>query len=90
MENSVDRPESLFMGQGCLNCAHTGYQGRTGIYELLEVNETIRQLILRQADAATIYQVAKQQGMQTLSSDGWTKVAAGLTTSQEVLRVTQE
>jgi len=83
-------PERLFMGQGCPACAHTGYQGRTGIYELLLVDEAIRQLILRRADAATIRQAAISQGMQTLAADGWAKVAQGLTTSQEVLRVTQE
>jgi general secretion pathway protein E len=83
-------PERLFVGQGCLACAHTGYQGRTGIYELLPVDEAIRQLILRRADAAAIRQTAISQGMQTLAGDGWVKVAQGLTTSQEVLRVTQE
>ena len=83
-------PERLFMGQGCPACAHTGYQGRTGIYELLLVDEAIRQLILRRADAAAIRQAAISHGMQTLAGDGWAKVAQGVTTSQEVLRVTQE
>ncbi|MHB8070026.1 MAG: type II secretion system ATPase GspE [Desulfobaccales bacterium] len=83
-------PERLFMGQGCPACAHTGYQGRKGIYELLLVDEAIRQLILSRADAAAIRQSAISRGMQTLAGDGWVKVAQGLTTSQEVLRVTQE
>ncbi len=83
-------PERLFMGQGCPACAHTGYQGRRGIYELLLVDESIRQLILKRADAAAIRQAAISHGMQTLAGDGWVKVAQGLTTSQEVLRVTQE
>lgn len=83
-------PDKLFMGQGCPACAQTGYQGRTGIYELLLVDESIRQLILRRADAAALRQAAIAQGMQTLAGDGWAKVAQGLTTSQEVLRVTQE
>jgi general secretion pathway protein E len=75
------QPEQLFEGKGCPACAHTGYQGRTGIYELLAVDEAIRQLIL---------QAAIKQGMQTMAEDGWSKVAQGLTTTQEVLRVTQE
>jgi general secretion pathway protein E len=83
-------PEQLFVGQGCPACAHTGYQGRTGIYELLVVDETIRQLILNRAEAAAIRQAAMKLGMQTMAEDGWSKVAQGLTTTQEVLRVTQE
>jgi general secretion pathway protein E len=83
-------PEHLFVGQGCPACAHTGYQGRTGIYELLPVDESIRELILKRADASTLRQKAISQGMQILAGDGWHKVAQGLTTVQEVLRVTQE
>ncbi len=83
-------PERLYQGRGCEICAHTGYQGRTGIYELLLIDEPLRQLILQRADAATINQAGQRQGMETLVADGWAKVAAGLTTSQEVLRVTQE
>ena len=65
-------------------------KGRTGIYELLLVDETIRQLILRRADAGTLNRRRYPQGMRTLAGDGWAKVAQGITTSQEVLRVTQE
>ena len=83
-------PVQLFMGQGCPACAHTGYQGRTGIYEFLLVDETIRQLIFQRADASTMRQAAMAQGMQTMAANGWNKVAQGLTTAEEVLRVTQE
>ncbi|MCK9375846.1 MAG: Flp pilus assembly complex ATPase component TadA [Syntrophobacterales bacterium] len=86
----VKLPEQMFMGRGCPACAHTGYKGRTGIYELLLVDEPMRQLILKRADASTLRQMARQQGMRTLAGDGWDKVAQGLTTSQEVFRVTQE
>jgi general secretion pathway protein E len=79
-----------FVGQGCPACAQTGYQGRSGIYELLLVDEAVRQLILKQADAVAIRQAAISQGMQTMAEDGWRKVAQGMTTTQEVLRVTQE
>jgi len=84
------QPEHLFEGKGCPACAHAGYQGRTGIYELLLVDEAIRQLILRRAEAAAIRQMAVNQGMQTMAEDGWSKVSQGLSTTQEVLRVTQE
>jgi general secretion pathway protein E len=84
------KPEHLFEGKGCPACAHTGYQGRSGIYELLPVDEAIRQLILHRSEAAAIRQMAIKQGMQTMAEDGWSKVAQGLTTTQEVLRVTQE
>jgi general secretion pathway protein E len=83
-------PDQLFTGQGCPACAHTGYQGRTGIYELLLVDDVIRPLILQRADASTLRQQAIGQGMRTLAADGWGKVAQGLTTVEEVLRVTQE
>jgi general secretion pathway protein E len=84
------KQEHLFEGKGCPACANTGYQGRSGIYELLLVDEGIRQLILHRAEAAAIRQAAIKHGMQTMAEDGWSKVAQGLTTTQEVLRVTQE
>jgi general secretion pathway protein E len=82
--------QQLYVGSGCPACAHTGYQGRTGIYELLLIDEEVRQLLLQRADANTLRQAAIRRGMLTLAADGWNKVAQGLTTVQEVLRVTQE
>jgi type II secretion system protein E len=76
-------------GVGCEECRQLGYQGRTGIYELLILNEAIRPLILSRAAASTIAQKAMEQGMRTLRVDGWRKVRAGTTTIEEVLRVTQ-
>jgi general secretion pathway protein E len=84
------KPEQLFTGQGCPACAQTGYQGRTGIYEFLLVDDAIRPLILQRADASTLRQRAVGQGMKTMAADGWDKVAQGVTTVEEVLRVTQE
>jgi len=81
---------TVFMGRGCEACAHTGYQGRTGIYELLVIDDLIRRLILQHADATALKNAAQKQGMQTLAADGWAKVRAGLTSPQEVFRVTQE
>ncbi len=86
----AEEPEHRFIGQGCPACAGTGYQGRTGIYELLLVDEGIRQLILQRAEASALRQMAVSHGMQTMAEDGWNKVEQGLTTTQEVLRVTQE
>jgi len=76
-------------GKGCEECRQLGYQGRMGIYELLILNETLRPLILNRAPASTIANKAMEGGMRTLRTDGWNKVKAGLTTIEEVLRVTQ-
>ena len=66
-----------------------GYQGRLAIYEFLQVNEALRPLIMNRAPASTIAQNAIENGMRTLRADGWNKVRAGITTIEEVLRVTQ-
>jgi len=82
--------DQLFHGQGCPACARTGYQGRTGIYEFLTIDDVIRPLILQRADASTLQRQAVGQGMKTLAADGWNKLAQGVTTVEEVLRLTQE
>jgi len=79
----------FYKGAGCEACRQHGYQGRMGIYELLILDESIRPLILNRSPATTIAQRAMESGMRTLRTDGWTKVKAGLTTIEEVLRVTQ-
>lgn len=66
-----------------------GYQGRQGIHELLLVTESLRPLIMNRAPASTIAQRAMEGGMRTLRMDGWKKVQQGITTIEEVLRVTQ-
>jgi type II secretion system protein E len=76
-------------GTGCEECRQFGYQGRKGIYELLLVSEAIRPLIMNRANATAIAQRAMEAGMRTLRTDGWTKVKDGVTTIEEVLRVTQ-
>jgi general secretion pathway protein E len=88
-ETVQDRP-FYRPGPGCDACNHKGYRGRTGIHELLLLNDTLRALIMQRADAATIGRAAKEGGMPTLRDDGAEKVLAGLTTVEEVLRVTQE
>jgi type II secretion system protein E len=76
-------------GAGCEECRQQGYQGRKGIYELLIVTEALRPLVMNRAPASTIAQRAIENGMRTLRVDGWNKVKAGVTTIEEVLRVTQ-
>ncbi len=79
----------FYHGVGCEECRQLGYQGRTGIYELLVVSEALRPLIMNRAPASTIAQKAIELGMRTLRADGWNKVKEGITTIEEVLRVTQ-
>jgi type II secretion system protein E len=79
----------FYHGAGCEECRQLGYQGRTGIYELLVVSEALRPLIMNRAPASTIAQKAIELGMRTLRADGWNKVKEGITTIEEVLRVTQ-
>ncbi|OGP80732.1 MAG: type II secretion system protein GspE [Deltaproteobacteria bacterium RBG_13_65_10] len=76
--------------KGCEKCMGTGYLGRTAIYELMLVDDTIRALILKNADSSTIKRAALTNGMMTLRMDGARRVLAGITTIEEVLRVTEE
>jgi len=79
----------FFVGTGCEKCFQTGYRGRTGIYELMLVNEEIQDLIYKRESAGVIKKIAINAGLQTLRMDGARKVFAGTTTIAEVLRVTQ-
>ncbi len=79
-----------FRGHGCEHCSGSGYSGRVGIFELMELNEEIRKLIMKNADATDITGAARRNGMRNLREDGWMKVAAGVSTADEVMRVTQE
>jgi type II secretory ATPase GspE/PulE/Tfp pilus assembly ATPase PilB-like protein len=80
---------TFYQGKGCKNCRGTGYKGRTGIFEILLLDDKIRELILKKASATDIKQVAVQAGMKTLRDDGILKVIEGKTTLDEVMRVTQ-
>jgi type II secretory ATPase GspE/PulE/Tfp pilus assembly ATPase PilB-like protein len=77
-------------GAGCEECRQTGYKGRTGIYELLVLDDDLRHLVLEKTSSGNIRQAALKKGMTTLRQDGFRKVKAGLTTIEEILRVTQE
>ena len=92
-------PDTLIAGQGhvyrarvggCEACLGTGYRGRTGIYELLTVDESMRQLIVSNPTAGAVKREAMKRNMRTLRDDGAAKVIEGITTMEEVLRVTQE
>ena len=80
----------LQKGSGCKACDDTGYESRIGIFELLDIDDAMRHLIVKTADATVLKAEAVRSGMKTLKQDGWSKVLAGLTTPDEVLRVTQE
>jgi len=79
-----------FHGRGCAACNGSGYKGRAGIFELMELNEEIRELIMAGADASKLTDAARRNGMHQLREDGWMKVKQGMTTAEEVTRVTQE
>ncbi|MFH1347489.1 MAG: ATPase, T2SS/T4P/T4SS family [Candidatus Margulisiibacteriota bacterium] len=84
-----DKGRKFYQGKGCKNCRNSGYKGRTGIFEILVVNKEIRELIIKKASGAEIRQAAIKAGMKTLREDGMLKVSEGITTLDEVLRVTQ-
>jgi general secretion pathway protein E len=77
-------------GPGCADCKQTGYRGRTGIHELLVIDDDVRNLIMKAADSSTIRRAAQAKGMNSLREDGAEKILRGETTAEEVLRVTQE
>ena len=80
--------KSAFRGKGCNHCNETGYRGRTGIYELLVIDDEIRKMILAHASTQEIRERAIQLGMTTLRQDGWRKIMEGVTTVEEIIRVT--
>ena len=81
---------TLYKPGGCGECGGSGYYGRTSIFEVLTVNDSIRSLILHHAEASELQRVAVEQGMRTMYDDGMMKALAGETTIEEVLKVTRE
>ncbi|NUN24137.1 MAG: Flp pilus assembly complex ATPase component TadA, partial [Candidatus Jettenia caeni] len=79
---------SFYKGKGCKNCNHVGYRGRLGIYELLDMNETLRDMTYRMAATDEIRETARNMGMTTLKEDGLRKAKDGKTTLEEVVMVT--
>ena len=80
----------LCHGTGCTHCSHTGFMGRTGIYELLPLTPAIKEAIIKKLPAEGVRRCAVSEGVQTMRSDGVKKVLAGLTTLEELARVTRQ
>jgi len=80
----------LYQPRGCESCDHTGYQGRTCIVELMVFSEPLRKAVLKRGDAGALRRVAVENGMRTMYRDGLCKALAGVTTVEEVVRVTRE
>jgi general secretion pathway protein E len=81
------KPKTAMKAIGCIECRHTGYKGRSGIYEMLTITPRLRKLITPNTELAEIKKLAYQEGMQPLMLNGLEKVAAGITTIEEVLKV---
>jgi type II secretory ATPase GspE/PulE/Tfp pilus assembly ATPase PilB-like protein len=80
----------VYKGAGCERCFGSGHVGRVGVFEMMEINDEIRKLIMKNSDAVDLTMAARRNGMRTLREDGWLKIRQGITTAEEVLRVTQE
>jgi len=80
----------IWRGAGCAECNGRGYTSRMGIFEMMDVDDEIRKLIMQNADASILTQAARRIGMRNLREDGWRKIRDGVTTVDEVMRVTQE
>ena len=86
---AIEKPAFIYKGKGCESCKFTGYKGRIAIYEILLINEPIRQMIIDKASASQIKKKALEFGLRTLLCEGWAKIKQGLTTPEEVMRVTE-
>ncbi|KPL09038.1 general secretion pathway protein GspE [candidate division BRC1 bacterium SM23_51] len=85
---SPDQP--LYRAVGCESCRQTGFHGRRGVFELMDMNDEIRELILRARSTGEVREVARRTGLRSLSEDGWRLVGEGATTVAEILRVTKD
>ena len=81
---------TVWHGKGCGNCVNSGYRGRIGIYEIMEITEAIREAMLLRKSSAEIKRLAQFAGMKTMVEDGFTKAFIGITTIEEVFRVIHE
>lgn len=80
----------FFRGKGCDECGDSGYKGRVGLFEVLEVDDMIRELAVKRSSADEIRQAAEKRGMVSMVRDGLNKVSAGITTIEEIMRATRE
>ena len=86
---AYQKGQTIHRAKGCRECRHTGYRGRLGIYELLKMDEQTRDMIIRRQSASEIQQVAMAKGFKLMRDDGWVKVLKGITTVEEINRVTK-
>jgi len=89
-ESKIKEAKYIYRGKGCRACNNTGYMGRTCIYEIMLMNEAIKKLIMEKVSSDVIKEHAVKMGMKTLRQNGWEKILAGITTPEEVMRVTQQ
>ena len=83
----MKKPETVYRPTGCLDCRETGYQGRVGIYEVLALSPAVRSLVKADVEVGRLRTQAMKEGMNPLQVGGARKIAAGLTTVEEVFRV---
>ncbi len=83
---TLDPGDTLRKGEGCRSCRGMGYRGRTGLYELMTVDDRVRELIVERATSQDIVHAARDNGLRLLREDGWQRVRAGVTTVDEVVR----
>jgi type II secretory ATPase GspE/PulE/Tfp pilus assembly ATPase PilB-like protein len=81
--------DKTFKGKGCDKCRKTGYTGRLGIYELMVMDDAMRDIVTRNPDVNQLRKLARERGLVTLRQDGLDKVLKGMTTVDEILRVTE-
>jgi general secretion pathway protein E len=82
------KPAQAYVATGCLECRMTGYRGRTGIYEMLPLSAEMKKLVVRDAELDKIKALARKEGMRPLRLSGAEKVATGLTTAEEIIKIT--
>ena len=83
----IEEDEEVFEAVGCSACANTGYRGRIAVHEVMTVDEEIERLTVERSSASELGRSAVSHGMVSLRQDGWNKVASGLTSIEEILRV---
>ena len=84
-----EKEVSFYAGKGCKACKETGYRGRTGIIELLVMNEEIKELVIAKASSSAIKKAAETAGLKTMRENGLAKVLQGITTIDEILQATR-
>jgi type II secretory ATPase GspE/PulE/Tfp pilus assembly ATPase PilB-like protein len=87
---STNQEYTFYKGIGCKECGRSGYKGRTGIFEVMEISDRLRNLIVSKVSSSALRNAAIEEGLKTLLSEGIKKILAGITTVEEVMRVSKE